>query len=277
MKVLLVVGTRPEAVKMAGLVYVLRQQTAIEWKLVSTGQHRTMLDHTFEDLGIKTDIDLNVMSQAQGLTELTAATLTRLSPVIEAEKPDWVLVQGDTTTAFVASLAAFYHKVAVGHVEAGLRTWNRYSPWPEEINRKLVGAIATRHFAPTPWSRDNLIAEHVAREDIVVTGNTVIDALLDMTARINRDPALRRSIEADLPTFDPAKRLVLVTGHRRESFGEGFQNICRALATLGRRKDVEICYPVHLSPAVKGPVFETLGSVPGIHLIEPQRYSRFVT
>jgi UDP-N-acetylglucosamine 2-epimerase (non-hydrolysing) len=273
---MLVVGTRPEAIKMAGLVYELRRLGTIDWALVSTGQHRSMLDETLADLGIQPDVELRIMERASGLSEITAVALQSLTPVIADYAPDWVLVQGDTTTAFVAALAAFYQKVPVGHVEAGLRTWDRYSPWPEEINRKLVGAIATRHFAPTSWARDNLLKEGVKSEDIVVTGNTVIDALLHMRARLSADKELIAALRMEFDWLDGSKRLILVTGHRRESFGEGFREICLALKRLAARTDVEIVYPVHLNPNVRGPVHEILDREPRIHLVEPQGYSRFV-
>jgi UDP-N-acetylglucosamine 2-epimerase (non-hydrolysing) len=276
MKVLLIVGTRPEAIKMAGLVYELRRRPGMSWSLCSTGQHGTMLGETLADLGIAADLDLAIMQRASGLAGITATAIERLDPVIAAQRPDWVLVQGDTTTAFAGALAAFYHKVPVAHVEAGLRTFNRYSPWPEEANRKLVGALATRHFAPTTVSRDNLLKEGVPAEDIVVTGNTVIDALLQTSTRTRTDRALKADIERELAWLDRSRRLVLVTGHRRESFGEGFRQICLALREIARRGDVEIVYPVHLNPNVRGPVHDMLGGESSIHLIEPIAYSRFV-
>lgn len=276
MKIALVVGTRPEAIKMAGLVYALRARAGVDWTLISTGQHARMLDDTLADLGIVPDVDLAIMRAANGLSEITAAAVAALDPVIRDLKPDWLLVQGDTTTAFAAALVGFYHKVAVGHVEAGLRTGDRYSPWPEEVNRKLVSAIAARHYAPTEVSRTNLLREGIADKDVVITGNTVIDSLLHMRARIAGDPALRTELERALPPLDPKRRMILVTGHRRESFGDGFRQICLALQRLAGRDDVEIVYPVHLNPNVRGPVFELLGGQANIHLIEPLRYSRFV-
>jgi len=275
-RVLLVVGTRPEAIKMAGVVSALRAAGGIEWHLCSTGQHQTMLTETLGDLGLAPHTDLGIMNDARNLSEIAAIAMQRLDAVIARYEPDWVLVQGDTTTAFAGAMAAFHRRVAVGHVEAGLRTWNRYSPWPEEINRKLVGAIATRHFVPTPAARENLRREGVPDADIVVTGNTVIDALLEMRARIERDPQLKAAIESEFAWLDRSKRLILVTGHRRESFGEGFRQICTALAAVAEREDVEIVYPVHLNPNVRGPVGQLLGDKARIKLIDPLRYSRFV-
>jgi UDP-N-acetylglucosamine 2-epimerase len=191
-------------------------------------------------------------------------------------RPDWVLVQGDTTTAFAAAMAAFHNRIAVGHVEAGLRTGDRYSPWPEEVNRKLISAIATRHFVPTPTARDNLLREAVPEADIVVTGNTVLDALLEMDRRIQCDSALRTRLEAEFPWLDPSRPMILVTGHRRESFGEGFRRICQSISRIASRGDVQIVYPVHLNPAVRVPVYEALGDNPLVRLIEPLAYSRFV-
>lgn len=276
MKLLLFIGTRPEAIKMAGLVYALRRQSAIEWRLVSSGQHRTMLDETLFDLGIAAHQDLNIMQTGGGLAGLTTAAIQNIDPVIADYKPDWVLVQGDTTTAMSAALAAFYNKVPVAHVEAGLRTWNRYSPWPEEVNRKLIGSIATRHYAPTATSRDNLLREGISATDVVVTGNTVIDALLEMSKRTADDTTLRTELQNEFGWTKSSKRMILVTGHRRESFGEGFQQICQALLRLAAREDVQIVYPVHLNPNVQGPVQAMLSTKPNIHLIAPQRYSRFV-
>lgn len=276
MKVLLIIGTRPEAIKMAGLVYELRRRPDISWRLVSTGQHRSMLDETLDDLAIKPDLDLGIMQRSSSLADTTALAMQGLDPVIRDMAPDWVLVQGDTTTAMVGALAAFYHRARIGHVEAGLRTGNLSSPWPEEANRRLVGAIATRHFAPTTVARDNLLREAIAPETISVTGNTVIDALLDMQRRTREDVGLAAALQREFGWLDGARRMILVTGHRRESFGDGFRQICLALKRIAARGDVEIVYPVHLNPSVRGPVHELLGDDPAIRLIEPQRYSRFV-
>ncbi|HEU0160398.1 MAG TPA: UDP-N-acetylglucosamine 2-epimerase (non-hydrolyzing), partial [Hyphomicrobiaceae bacterium] len=272
-KALLVIGTRPEAIKMAGLVYELRRRRGIHWKLASTGQHRSMLDETLCDLGIAPDVDLGIMQRVSGLAGITAAVMHSLAPVICDYKPDWVFVQGDTTTAMTAALAAVYHKTQVGHVEAGLRTGNRYSPWPEEINRKVIGTIATRHYAPTPTARENLLKEGVACDDVLVTGNTVIDALLYMSTRTRDDAEFKRQLADEFPWLGGNRRMILVTGHRRESFGDGFRQICLALLRLAERDDVEIVYPVHLNPNVRKPVQTMLSASARIHLIEPQRYS----
>jgi UDP-N-acetylglucosamine 2-epimerase (non-hydrolysing) len=276
MKVLLVIGTRPEAIKMAGLVYELRRRPEIAWRLVSTGQHRSMLDETLGDLDIEAHHDLAIMERSKGLCDTAALALEGLDPLLARERPDWILVQGDTTTAMIAGLAGFYHRVRVGHVEAGLRTNNLMSPWPEEANRRLISAIATRHWAPTTTARDNLLREAVPAASIAVTGNTVIDALLNMQRRTREDAALSQALEREFHWLDGRRRMILVTGHRRESFGEGFQQICLALKRIATRGDVEIVYPVHLNPNVREPVHGLLGANPAVRLIEPQRYSRFV-
>lgn len=275
-KVLLVIGTRPEAIKMAGIVSALRATTGISWHLCSTGQHKSMLADTLADLGIEADSDLQVMSDAKNLSDIAAIAMQRLDAVLETFQPDWVLVQGDTTTAFAGAMAAFHRRIPVAHIEAGLRTGNRYSPWPEEINRKLVGAIASRHFVPTTTSRDNLLREAVPARDIVVTGNTVIDALLEMRERTRSDSTLRSTLEREFSWLDRSRRIILVTGHRRESFGDGFRQICEALAAIAERQDVSIVYPVHLNPNVQKPVNELLGNHPRIRLIAPLGYARFV-
>ncbi|MFM9941390.1 MAG: non-hydrolyzing UDP-N-acetylglucosamine 2-epimerase [Hyphomicrobiaceae bacterium] len=275
-RVMLVIGTRPEAIKMAGVVSALRAAGGIDWHLCSTGQHKSMLQDTLADLGIEANSDLHVMNDAKNLSDIAAIATQRLDGVMEQFQPDWVLVQGDTTTAFAGALAAFHRRIAVGHVEAGLRTGNRYSPWPEEINRKLVGVIASRHFVPTTTSRDNLLRENVPANEIVVTGNTVIDALLAMRERTRSDAKLKAELEAEFAWRDRSRRMILVTGHRRESFGDGFRQICEAVAAIADRGDVEIVYPVHLNPNVQQPVNELLGSNPRIRLIAPQGYARFV-
>ncbi|MEQ1696064.1 MAG: UDP-N-acetylglucosamine 2-epimerase (non-hydrolyzing) [Hyphomicrobiaceae bacterium] len=275
-KLLLIVGTRPEVIKMASLAFQLRQQTAIDWCLCSTGQHRSMLDETLADLGLTADIDLRVMDDAKGLTDVTALTLQRLAPVLASHAPDYVVVQGDTTTAMCGALAAFYQRIPVAHVEAGLRTGNLYSPWPEEANRKIISAITTKHFPPTAQSRANLLAEGIADAAITVTGNTVIDTLVHTHASIKSGAALTARLRDRFNWLNPSKRLILVTGHRRENFGDGFAHICQALKTLADRGDVQIVYPVHLNPQVRKPVHAILGNHPAIHLIEPQNYSAFV-
>ncbi len=274
-KVLLVFGTRPEAIKMAPVFEALRKTPGLEVRVAVTAQHREMLDQVLRLFSIEPDYDLNVMKPGQGLTEITAAVLAGLKPVLEQFSPDLLLVHGDTTTTLSASLAAYYQQIPVGHVEAGLRTGNIYSPWPEEINRKVTGAIARLHFAPTEKSAANLADEGVAAESVMITGNTVIDALLEIVGRLENDPQQSAAFDADFG-LDPTKRTILVTGHRRESFGGGFQRICDALAALAEREDVQIVYPVHLNPNVKGPVESSLASLERVHLIAPQDYLPFV-
>jgi UDP-N-acetylglucosamine 2-epimerase (non-hydrolysing) len=261
---------------MAPVVKALARSPGIRSEVCVTAQHRRMLDQVLEVFGIRPDYDLNTMRASQDLTDVTTNILAGLRDVLRENRPDVLLVHGDTTTTLAASLAAYYERIPVGHVEAGLRTGDIYSPWPEEINRKVAGAIATYHFAPTAGARDNLLREGVQPERITVTGNTVIDALLEVVERIRSDAELTARLHAQFSFIDPEKRLILVTGHRRESFGSGFDRICDALARLARREDVEIVYPVHLNPRVQGPVYAALGSSPRIHLIEPQEYLPFV-
>lgn len=274
-KVLLVFGTRPEAIKLAPVYKALRATPGLDVRVAVTGQHREMLDQVLHLFGIEPEYDLNVMKSGQGLTEITAAVLAGLKPVLKEYAPDLLLVHGDTTTTLSASLAAYYQQIPVGHVEAGLRTGNIYSPWPEEINRKVTGAIARLHFAPTKTSALNLAAESVASASVIITGNTVIDALLEVVDWLENDPQKCAAFDAEFE-LDASKRLVLVTGHRRESFGGGFQRICDALAALATRKDVQIIYPVHLNPNVKGPVESSLGFLERVRLIAPQDYLPFV-
>ena len=287
--VMLVFGTRPEAIKMAPLVSEFRRHADTFRTLVCvTGQHREMLDQVLRIFGIRPDFDLDIMKQGQDLTDVTSRVLLGMRDVLAQARPDAVLVHGDTTTSTAAALAAFYARTPVGHVEAGLRTHDIYSPWPEEMNRQLTGRIATWHFAPTPLSRANLMAEGVAGENIAVTGNTVIDALHSVTGRIRSDAELRASLTAELRTagYDTARldgggrRLVLVTGHRRENFGEGFLHICHALRDLALRyPQVDFVYPLHLNPNVRRPVHEVFGG-PGrqpanMFFIEPLEYLSF--
>jgi UDP-N-acetylglucosamine 2-epimerase (non-hydrolysing) len=274
-RVLSVFGTRPEAIKMAPVVGALAAAADIDARVCVTGQHREMLDQVLALFDIAPEYDLNLMQPGQGLEDITAGVLQALSPVLDEFQPQLVLVHGDTTTTLAASLAAYYRKIPVGHVEAGLRTGNILSPWPEEVNRKVAGAITRLHFAPTDKSKANLLAEAVPTDHIVITGNTVIDALLDVVERLEADADQRAAFDAQFG-LDPAKRLVLVTGHRRESFGDGFLRICDALGTLAQRDDVEIVYPVHLNPNVKGPVEERLSQFANVHLIAPQDYLPFV-
>lgn len=274
-KILLVFGTRPEAIKMAPVYRVLKATAGLGVRVAVTAQHREMLDQVLRLFGIEPEYDLNVMKPGQGLTEITAAVLAGLKPVLEEYAPDLLLVHGDTTTTLSASLAAYYQQIPVGHVEAGLRTGNIYSPWPEEINRKVTGAIAQLHFAPTEKAASNLKSEAVPAVRISITGNTVIDALLEVVERLGNDAQQGVAFDAEFGV-DPAKRLILVTGHRRESFGGGFERICSALATIAQREDVQIIYPVHLNPNVRVPVETRLGALERVRLIPPQDYLPFV-
>lgn len=275
LRVLSVFGTRPEAIKMSPVVKALADAEQIDARVCVTAQHREMLDQVLDLFQIVPNYDLNLMRPGQDLTDVTANVLHGLKPVLAEFKPNLVLVHGDTTTTLAASLAAYYQRVPVGHVEAGLRTGNILSPWPEEVNRKVAGAITRLHFAPTERSRLNLLAENVPAEHIHVTGNTVIDALQDVVTRIENDPVLTAHLAERLP-LDPSRRMILVTGHRRESFGGGFERICSALRRIAERADVEIVYPVHLNPNVKGPVESLLSGLSNVRLINPQDYLPFV-
>ncbi|MGU9868003.1 MULTISPECIES: non-hydrolyzing UDP-N-acetylglucosamine 2-epimerase [Kluyvera] len=277
MKVLTVFGTRPEAIKMAPLVHALARDPHFEAKVCVTAQHREMLDQVLSLFSIVPDYDLNIMSPGQGLTEITCRILQGLKPVLESFKPDVVLVHGDTTTTAAASLAAFYQRIPVGHVEAGLRTGDLYSPWPEEANRTLTGHLAMYHFAPTENSRQNLLRENLSAKRIFVTGNTVIDALFWVRDRVMHDRALNADLSQRYPFLCEGKKMILVTGHRRESFGQGFEKICHALAEIAANNpDVQIVYPVHLNPNVSEPVNRILGHIDNVILIEPQEYLPFV-
>ena len=274
-RVLSVFGTRPEAIKMAPVVRALEQADGIESRVCVTAQHRGMLDQVLELFGIRPDVDLDIMRPGQDLAYVTTAVLNGLGPVLDELRPDRVLVHGDTTTTLAASMAAFYKMVPVGHVEAGLRTGDLMAPWPEEMNRRLTDGIADLLFAPTDGARDNLLREGVPEGRIRVTGNTVIDALLGIKVRLDTEPDLRAEQErrfADLGT----ERMILVTGHRRENFGPGFEAICHALAKLAERPDVTIVYPVHLNPNVREPVNRILGGLERVRLIEPVEYVPFV-
>ncbi|EJI85783.1 UDP-N-acetylglucosamine 2-epimerase [Alishewanella aestuarii B11] len=276
-KVLSVFGTRPEAIKMAPLVNQLKQDAAFDSRVCVTGQHREMLDQVLKLFEIKPEYDLAIMKPGQDLYDVTTSILLNIKPVLREFQPDIVLVHGDTSTTFAAALACYYEKIAVGHVEAGLRTGNIYSPWPEEANRKLTGALTRLHFAPTQTSADNLLAERVAPEHIVITGNTVIDALLQVVAKIEGNAELNQQFAAQFPFVQPERRMILVTGHRRESFGGGFEQICAALADIAKSfPDCDIVYPVHLNPNVKEPVYRLLSGVSNVHLIPPQDYLPFV-
>lgn len=276
-KILLVFGTRPEAIKMAPLVQALQAEPAFDARVCVTAQHRQMLDQVLELFAIRPEFDLDLMKPGQDLTDITVGVLLGLKAVFAEWEPDVVLVHGDTSTTFAAALAAFYQRIPVGHVEAGLRTGNLYSPWPEEANRKLTGVLAHWHFAPTTVARDNLLREGVPAADIHVTGNTVIDALLQVRARIAADAAVQQDFAQRFDFLDAGKRLVLVTGHRRENFGGGFERICQALARIAREHaDVQVCYPVHLNPNVQEPVRRLLDGIGNVHLIAPQDYLPFV-
>jgi len=276
MKVLCVFGTRPEAIKMAPVVKALRAERSIDSHVCVTAQQREMLDQVLDVFDIVPDHDLDIMRPGQSLTDITTRIMQGIEPVFEAVEPDLILVHGDTSTTFAISLAAYYKRIPVGHVEAGLRTGNIYSPWPEEINRRLTGAIASHHFAPTAAARANLLREGIDDSAICVTGNTVVDALLEVVQRIEADDALTTRFEEEFSFLDPSRTLILVTGHRRESFGQGFENICMALRELADRDDVEIVYPVHLNPNVQEPVGRILGDCPKVHLISPLDYLPFV-
>ena len=279
-KIISIFGTRPEAIKMAPVIKELEKYpNEFESIVCVTAQHRQMLDQVLELFSIKTKYDLSIMRPGQGLAEVTCNVLQGLRPLLENEKPAMVLVHGDTTTAMGAALAAYYCQVLVGHVEAGLRTYNKFAPFPEEVNRRMVGVVADLHFAPTESSRQNLLREGVPTEQVFVTGNTVIDALFTVMQRLELEQELRRKLDERFGFLNPSKKLILVTGHRRENFGEGFENICRALAEIVKRHgEAEILYPVHLNPNVQEPVFRLLGKEASgrIHLIPPVEYLSFV-
>ncbi|MGV8942509.1 non-hydrolyzing UDP-N-acetylglucosamine 2-epimerase [Thermomonas sp.] len=275
-RVMVVFGTRPEAIKMAPVVAALRAIPEIHVQVAVTAQHRQMLDQVLDLFEITPDDDLDVMAPDQSLPDLFGRLLSGMSEVIGRRSPDLVLVHGDTSTTLATALAAYYARVPIGHVEAGLRTGNLYAPWPEEANRRLTGPLAAIHFAPTERSRANLLAEGTDPGIIHVTGNTVIDALLEVALRIDHDATLREALAAKFPFLDPSKRMVLVTGHRRENFGGGFEQICHALETLGNRGDVQVVYPVHLNPNVQEPVQRILGNSAWVHLLPPQDYLPFV-
>lgn len=277
LKTLCVFGTRPEAIKMAPLALSLAADGRFEAKVCVTGQHREMLDQVLELFELVPDFDLNIMKPGQDLTDVTTAILQGMKSVFSTFKPDIVLVHGDTATTLAVTLAAYYQQIPVAHVEAGLRTGNLYSPWPEEANRKLTGALAKIHFAPTNTSRQNLLKEGVDPASVYVTGNTVIDALLSVVARVTSNTRLQKQFHEQFSFVSEGKRIILVTGHRRESFGGGFEKICQALLeTALAFPDVEIVYPVHLNPNVREPVNRLLAGICNIHLIEPLDYLPFV-
>lgn len=276
-KVLTVFGTRPEAIKMAPLVHALAADERFESKCCVTAQHREMLDQVLDLFEITPDYDLDLMKSSQTLNDVTARIIQELKPVLQEFKPDLVLVHGDTATTFAASLAAYYEQIEIGHVEAGLRTGNIYSPWPEEANRRLTGVLTKYHFAPTETSKQNLLKENFEPNNIIVTGNTVIDALLMIKDKIDNNDELSNKLNNQFPFLDDSKKLILVTGHRRESFGNGFERICEALAKTAKiHPETQILYPMHLNPKVREPVNRILGGIPNIYLIEPQQYLPFI-
>lgn len=261
---------------MAPVIRALASLPGIESKVCVTAQHRQMLDQVLHLFAIEPDFDLDLMKSGQDLTEITSSVLLGLRGVLRTWRPDRVLVHGDTTTTMAASLAAYYEKIPVGHVEAGLRTGNIYSPWPEEVNRRIAGGIASLHFAPTLTAKQNLLREGVAESAIHVTGNTVIDALLDVVRKLRTNAGLVQTAERQFGFLDRGKKLILITGHRRENFGAGFEGICAALSTISQRNDLQVVYPVHLNPNVQEPVRRILGNKDNIHLIEPLDYLPFV-
>jgi UDP-N-acetylglucosamine 2-epimerase (non-hydrolysing) len=270
MKILICFGTRPEAIKMAPLVKACKENQEIETVVCVTAQHREMLDQVLDFFQIIPDIDLDLMQTNQSLNQLSARIIKSIDTVFYKEQPDWVLVHGDTTTSSMVALAAFHRGIMVGHVEAGLRTYNKYSPFPEEINRQLTGRIANAHFAPTQKAYDSLLQEGVRKEECIITGNTVVDALHWGLKITQNHPS--EGLQDLLNHLQPNKKLILVTGHRRENFGDGFIQLCTALAALAERPDVEIVYPVHLNPNVKEVVHQKLGNLSNIHLIPPVSY-----
>ncbi|MDU4840415.1 MAG: UDP-N-acetylglucosamine 2-epimerase (non-hydrolyzing) [Leclercia adecarboxylata] len=275
-RVLMVFGTRPEAIKMAPIVKAFQANGEVDIRVCVTGQHREMLDQVLNLFEIIPEYDLNIMKPGQDLTDVTTAILHGLKSVFAEFKPDRILVHGDTATSFAATLAAYYHRIAVGHVEAGLRTGNIYSPWPEEGMRRLTGGIADQHYTPTISSLKNLIMENISPETIFITGNSVIDALIEVSERIDTNIGMKTELAARFPFLDDSKKLILVTGHRRENHGDGFERICKALAVLAERDDVQIVYPVHLNPNVQEPVNRNLKGLDNVYLIEPQDYLPFV-
>jgi UDP-N-acetylglucosamine 2-epimerase (non-hydrolysing) len=277
MKILVIFGTRPEAIKMAPLVLALKKNSIFQTKVCVTGQHRHMLDQVLNLFNLIPDYDLNIMESGQDLSDITVKILKGLKAVIIDFSPDLVIVHGDTATTFSATLAAYYHRIPVAHIEAGLRTGDIYAPWPEEGNRKLTSTLAAIHFAPTPNSKKNLQNEGVSESKIFVTGNTVIDALLIAVDRIKNDQVLWDKLNKQFSFLDPNKKILLVTGHRRENFGEGFKRICKSLAIIANKySELNIVYPVHLNPNVLKPVQSLLSGLSNVYLIEPLDYLPFI-
>ena len=279
-KILFVFGTRPEAIKMAPVIKAFKDEKIFDTKVCVTAQHRQMLDQVLDIFDISPDYDLNIMERGQDLFDITANVLFGMKNVFSEYSPDLVLVHGDTSTTCATSIAAFYQKIKVGHVEAGLRTGNIYSPWPEEVNRQISGVIANYHFAPTSTSMENLLKENKNKENILVTGNTVIDSLFLVLDKIEKDAKLKNTILksiSDQYRYNSDKKIILVTGHRRENFGEGFTNICKALKKIADdNHDVDIVYPVHLNPNVQKPVKNILSNSKNIYLINPLSYENFI-
>ncbi len=274
MRILFCFGTRPEAIKMAPIIKELQSSKDFEVGICLTAQHRQMLDQVMDFFALRADFDLNIMRRDQGLHDITIATIAGIVDTTRAFKPDLVLVQGDTTTTFASALSAFYERVPIGHVEAGLRSFDKYSPYPEEINRVLTTQLASIHFAPTEKARANLLREHVPEETIHVVGNTSIDALFLCLDIIKKEEEVYKERFSHLNLDN--RRVILVTGHRRESFGEPFKHICKAIKTIASMRDVDVVYPVHLNPNVRRPVYEILSGIANIHLIEPLDYPDFV-
>jgi UDP-N-acetylglucosamine 2-epimerase (non-hydrolysing) len=274
-RIVVAFGTRPEAIKMAPVIHALRQSPGIEPRVVVTAQHRHMLDQALDLFQIAPDLDLDLMRPGQGLDPLFASILTGMADMLQQQRPDLVLVHGDTTTTLATALASFHARIPLGHVEAGLRTGNMQAPWPEEANRRLVAPLARINFAPTDQARQNLLAEGIDKAAIHVTGNTVIDALLWATALLKADPQKRNACASQLPPLQAGRHLVLVTGHRRENFGVAFERICTALRVLAERNDVQIVYPVHLNPHAREPAHRLLSGLPNVQLIEPLEYLPF--
>ncbi|MDD2653610.1 MAG: UDP-N-acetylglucosamine 2-epimerase (non-hydrolyzing) [Candidatus Omnitrophica bacterium] len=275
MKLLFILGTRPDAIKLAPVIQEARKHKKIKIYICLTGQHRHMLDQVVNFFGIRPDFDLNLMEPNQNLFDITSKAILKLGDIIKKVNPDWVIVQGDTTTTFVGALCAFYNKTKIAHVEAGLRTYNKFSPFPEEINRTLTTQLADIHFAPTKKAEKSLLKENIEKKKIFITGNTGIDALFYTLDKIKSIP--RNKFAGSLKNIDFSKKILLVTGHRRESFGKPFQEICLGLKQIAREfPNLEIVYPVHLNPNVRKTVFQILSKVNNMHLIEPLNYPSFV-
>ncbi|OHT22616.1 non-hydrolyzing UDP-N-acetylglucosamine 2-epimerase [Providencia manganoxydans] len=276
-RILVVFGTRPEAIKMAPIIHELNQHEKFFTKVCVTAQHREMLDQVLHLFNITPDYDLNLMKVGQTLNEITSNILIKIKPILNEFKPDVILVHGDTATTFATSLAAYYEQISVAHIEAGLRTNNIYSPWPEEANRKLTSILTQYHFAPTETAKENLLKENIPSNKIYITGNTVIDALLITKNKIDKSSELKKELSNKFDFLDPNKKVILVTGHRRESFNGGFERICNALSQIAKENsDIQIIYPMHLNPNVREPVNRILSNLSNIHLIEPQEYLPFV-